>query len=81
MLQYPVLQAGAGIFPSTTVGTTVFASLVRAAEAMEEALNPTTARARTKVRIAKFFILVFLLCECKKFLKISLDKPDVKNIR
>jgi hypothetical protein len=84
MWQNPELQTGAGKLATTTVGwaLTVFAPLVvRAAEAMEEALNPTTARARTKLRIAMFFILVFLLSECKKFLKISLDKPDVKNIR
>jgi hypothetical protein len=65
-LQRPSLppgeQTGAGTFAITTFGRalTVFASLVAraaAAEEMEEALNPTTARAITKLRIAKFFIL------------------------
>jgi hypothetical protein len=66
----PALQPGAGAFATTTVGwaLTVFASLVvRAAEAMEEALNPTTARARTKLRIAMFFILDYSLANVKSF--------------
>jgi hypothetical protein len=61
MPQYPLLalQPAAGMFATTTVGTTTFDAWVARvveAEEMDEAQKPTTARATTKVRMAMFFI-------------------------
>jgi hypothetical protein len=52
-----------GVFTTLGCATTTFAWLARAvdAEYIEEALKPATARATTKVRMARFFIYVFLL--------------------
>lgn len=66
MPQYgvPPLQPAVGMLATTTVGTTTFEALVAwvvEAEEMEEAAKPTTARAMTKVRMAMFFMCVFLL--------------------
>lgn len=52
------------MLPTTTVGTTTFEALVAwvvEADEIEEALKPTTARAMTKVRMAMFFMGLFLL--------------------
>jgi hypothetical protein len=54
----------AGVRTTLGAATRVFASLVLRtidAEYIEEALKPATARATTKVRIARFFISVILL--------------------
>jgi hypothetical protein len=73
-------QSGVGpAFASTTFGWLAFAA---EAEKTEEALNPATARTRTRVRIAMSFIIwCFSLAEIDiKFLNFSLDKPDIENI-
>jgi hypothetical protein len=61
----PPPGAHIGLGELTTPGwaTITLAWLARAVEAeyMEEALKPATARATTKVRMAMFFICVFLL--------------------
>ena len=85
MPQYPLLalQPAAGMFATTTVGTMTFEALVAwvvEADEMDEAANPTTARAMTKVRMAMFFILRISPWRYKKISKISLDKPDRHNI-
>ena len=50
----------AGVLTTPGWDTTTFAWLARAVE-IEEALKPMTARATTKVRMARFFMRVFLL--------------------
>jgi hypothetical protein len=59
----PGEQTGVGVLTIPTWATATFEPLARAVEAeyMEEALKPATARATTKVRMAMFFICVFLL--------------------
>ena len=79
----PPVQPAVGTLATTTVGTTTFEALVAwvaEADEMDEAANPTTARATTKVRMAMFFILRISPWRYKKISKISLDKPDTHNI-
>jgi hypothetical protein len=54
----PGAHSGVGVFTTPGAATKVFVSLLRAvvAEYIEEALKPATARATTKVRMARFFM-------------------------